>query len=182
VSQVTRVQNTRGVAETLGRAVIRFRASARDSGPGVFVGIGPAAAVDHYLAGAAVDQVTDLTLNPFRLSVIRHGGTSTPPPPARQSFWVAQESGSHADLNWTITDGAYRLVVMNADGSRGVQVTAQVAVTVPHLFSIGLGILIAGLVAALIGLVLLIAGLRTRRRPHAFASSTAGSAGPPADL
>ncbi len=50
----------------------------------------------------------------------RQGG---PPegPPAEQTFWVASATGAgEQTLEWEPEDGSWNVVVMNADGSRGV--------------------------------------------------------------
>lgn len=69
-----------------------------------------------------------------------------PKPPATQSFWVAKSSGSTANLDWKVRDGAYRVVVMNADGSRGVATQSNFEVEIPHLATIATVMLILGLV------------------------------------
>jgi hypothetical protein len=90
-------------------------------------------------------------------------------PPTSQPFWTTRASGTTASFDWKITDGSYRLVVMNADGSATVNTHGRVGLTVPHLFAIGLGILIVGLVIAVIGIGLFILAMRLRRasRPTA---------------
>src|SRR6266568_5121795 len=114
--------------------------------------------------GSTVDKVTDLDVDPFRLKTVRQDGTAQPVPPAEQTFWVARGSGAGASLNWKISDGSYRLVVMNADATAAVGANGRFGLTIPHLFAIGIGILVAGIVAALIGVALLVIGVRMRPR------------------
>lgn len=59
-----------------------------------------------------------------------------------------------------MSDGSYRLVVMNADASPVVNAAGLVELKVPSLFAIGIGILCAGVVVGLVGLALLIIGVR----------------------
>ena len=54
---------------------------------------------------------------------------------------------------------------MNADASPGVTVDGQFALAIPHLFAIGIGLLIAGIIGVLAGVVLLIVGIRMSSRP-----------------
>ena len=55
---------------------------------------------------------------------------TTPHPPASQSPRVACDEGrDRVDLDRAVRDGTYRMVVMNADGSGGVQTSTTLAVT-----------------------------------------------------
>lgn len=112
---------------------------------GVFGGVGRKSDVDRYLAGAPIDKVTDMDTDPFTLSNERRSGTAKPKPPATQSFWVAKASGSTANLDWKVRDGDYRVVVMNADGTRGVATQTRFEVEIPHMATIAIVLLIVGL-------------------------------------
>ena len=80
--------------------------------------------------------------------------------PLDETFWVAQSDGAtSAAANWRIDDGSYRVVVMNADGSPGVDVRAEVSVDVPVLQAITFAGLIGGTVLLVIGVPLLVAGV-----------------------
>ncbi len=71
----------------------------------LFLGSAPAGAVDRYLSGVNHDVATDVSVTPFRLTLVRHGGTATPPLPGSQTFWVAKVSGT-IDLTWAVTSGS----------------------------------------------------------------------------
>jgi hypothetical protein len=161
VSPVAAIQNTSGAQTLLGR--VRLRVTATSGGP-IFIGIGPSAAVDRYLGGVAHDVATDVTLSPFHLTLARSGGTATPAPPGSQPFWVAKSSGTSVTVSWAVTDGSYRLVAMNADGTAPVRFDAQLVLTVPHLFAIGVGLLIGGIIVLLAGVLLLLVVLRRGSR------------------
>ncbi|MGH8859969.1 MAG: hypothetical protein ACRDVG_01835 [Jatrophihabitantaceae bacterium] len=163
VASMDDIKDTNGVAAVIGRPTLRL--SLAGSGHDVFIGIGPAAAVDRYLAGRAIDRVTDLEADPFRLKTVARDGSGTPAAPCTQTFWTVQSRGANASFTWKITDGSYRLVVMNADASPGVDATGSVGLKVPNLFAIGLGVLIGGVVLALVGVALLMLGARMRRHP-----------------
>ena len=177
-SPVTAIQNTSGVQTVLGSIWLRVTATPAEPGGQIFIGIGPAAAVDRYLSQVAHDEATDVTLTPFRLTLVRHGGTASPAPPGSQPFWVAEASGTSPAISWKVTDGSFRVVVMNADGTAPVRFNGQVAITVPHLFEIGVGLLVGGIVVLLAGLLLLLVGLRSRSRP----SGASPGYGMPADV
>jgi hypothetical protein len=107
VTAMNDIKDTNGFAIAVGRPTLRL--SLTGTGHNVFIAIGPAAAVDRYLAGAAVDKVTDLDADPFRLTTVRRDWTARPALPQAQTFWTAQASGPSATLNWKISDGSYRL-------------------------------------------------------------------------
>ena len=152
VSDVARVQDTRGVVAVTRSPSLRLSAAPGPASASVFIGIGRAADVDRYLAGVAVDEVTDLNLDPFDLTVQRQGGRAAAAPPGDQTFWVAAaDSPTSAELTWPIQGGDYRLVVMNSDGSPGVDTRTQVRLSLPHAFPIAVSVLAGGVVVALAG-------------------------------
>jgi hypothetical protein len=165
VSDVARVQDTRGAAAVTGSPSLRLSAVPGPGSTSVFIGIGPAADVDRYLAGVAVDEVTDLTVDPFHLTVQRHGGASAAAPPGTQSFWVATaDSPSNARLTWPVQDGSYRLVVMNSDGTSGVDTRTELRLGLPHAFPLAVVVLAGGALVALAGTGVLAYALAGGRR------------------
>jgi hypothetical protein len=168
VSGVATINGTADVTDALGHPRVKIAADSMNSDRNVFVGVGPKADVDRYLAGASIDRVTDFEVEPWSLDKSRRGGSARPKPPATQSFWVAKSSGSSAAIDWKVRDGNYRVVVMNADGSRGVQTESEFAVQVPHLAAAAIAMLILGLVVAGGGIVLMAipgSGSRGRSTP-----------------
>jgi hypothetical protein len=162
VSPASSIQDTSGVQTVFGSVQLRITATPAGAGQHIFLGIAPASAVDRYLSGVSHDVATDVSVDPFRLTLARHGGTATPPPPGSQSFWVAQASGTHPTLTWTVKDGSYRVVVMNTDAAAPVAVAAGLDLTIPHLFAIGIGLLIGGIVLIVVAIALIVLGVRTR--------------------
>jgi Domain of unknown function (DUF4389) len=132
--------------DLLGRVRIRV-----DSRAPVFVGIGPAAAVDDYLAGVGHEVATrfDSRRADFRLQA----GGAPGGPPAAERFWAAESTGAGRHvLTWTPESGDWRVVLMNADGSRTVTAAVAVGARFPDLLWIGVGVLAGG------GLLLLLGG------------------------
>jgi hypothetical protein len=158
---------------------------AKDSSKPIFIGVGKAQDVENYLRGAANDEITKISFNPYKMETVRETGSlATLPSPANQNIWVAQASGTSPALTWKVAgDGNYRAVVMNADGTAGVRTQLSMGIKAPAIFGIGLGLLIAGLVLALIGLALLIWGIFAKRKkatpPAAPLVSPDGSPLPP---
>jgi len=166
VSPAGSIQGESGAQTVLGSVRLRITATPTGAGHQLFLGIGPASAVDRYLSGVSYDVATDVSVSPFHLTLARHGGTATPPPPGSQSFWVAKASGNHPTLTWTVTSGSYQVVVMNTDASAPVAFAGGLDLTIPHSFAIGLGLLIGGIVLILIAITLIVLGARTRARPQ----------------
>ena len=166
VSPAGSIQGASGAQTALGSVRLRITATPAGAGHNLFLGIGPAGAVERYLSGVSYDVATDVSVTPFHLTLARHPGTATPPPPGSQSFWVAQASGSHPTLTWTVTSGSYRVVVMNTDAAAPVAFAGGLDLTIPHSFAIGMGLLIGGIVLILIAIALIVIGVRTPPRPQ----------------
>jgi hypothetical protein len=162
VSPASSIQDTSGVQTVFGSVRLRITATPAGAGQHIFLGIAPASAVDRYLSGVSHDVATDVSVDPFRLTLAHHGGTGTPPPPGSQSFWVARANGNHPTLTWTVTDGSYRVVAMNTDAAAPVAFAGGLDLTIPHSFAIGIGLLIGGIVLIVVAVVLIVLGARTR--------------------
>jgi hypothetical protein len=173
VSPVAAIQNTTGVQTVFGTVRLHITATPAGTGQRIFMGVGPAAAVNRYLSGVSHDEATDVSLTPFHLTLAHHPGAARPAPPGSQSFWVADASGTHATLSWTVTDGSYRVVAMNANGATAVSLNTQLGLTIPHMFAIGTGLLTGGIVLMLLGALLLVLGIRSQPR-HRGAGSPYG--------
>jgi hypothetical protein len=141
-------------------AFATVRLSATSAKP-VFVGIGPTAAVSRYLAGARHAQITDVDVDPFRVTSHVAGRAGTLAPPAAQNFWRARASGPGTrTLTWDVESGNWSAVVMNADGSPGVVAQTSVGAEVPSLKWVAIGTLIVGVLFAVGGGLLLWIGAR----------------------
>jgi len=159
-----------GIPEwVLGKVRIEAHAGSRP----VFVGIGRTRDVDAYLAGVDRSVVTDVGLDPFRATYERRPGSRAPEPPASQAFWAASTQGSGTpSLTWETDSGSWSVVVMNADGSPGVDAGISAGASFPYALWVGIGVTILG-AAMLLGAALMIrSGARTPR-PPAVAADTA---------
>jgi hypothetical protein len=146
---------------------IRIVGAGPDSGPPLFLGIGPASEVDQYLAGVGHDEISDVDVDPFRVDYSPHPGGAPSEAPTAQTFWVVSESGTgEQTLTWDVSSGDWSVVIMNADGSRGVHADLAVGATLPVLRPIAIGLLVVGGVLLLIGIATIVAAIATRgRRP-----------------
>ena len=156
---VAPIAHTNSVGTITGPPTLRL--SIRGANPArLFVGVGSAVAVGRYLAGVAVDRITELT-DRAEPGVERAAGTAAAAPPIAQNFWVA--STTNGDLSWRIQNGDYRVVVMNADGTPGVNGRARMQITLPNAVPASLVVLASGLIVTAGGIVLLAMAV-TRRR------------------
>jgi hypothetical protein len=142
--------------------------SGQGSGRPLFIGVGPASQVTDYLAGSSYDTVTDIGFSPFKVSSTHVDGTARPAAPIDQSFWVAEATGTAPELSWKVTGGDYLLVAMNADASPGVAFQVRVGISASVLFGTALGFTIGGAVLLLLGLALLVWGIRAKRTRPAY--------------
>jgi hypothetical protein len=141
---------------------VRVKVSPRGDAP-VFVGIAPTDEVSGYLHGSPHATLTDVDADPFRASYRVNGGHEHPASPTEQRFWAASAHGAGAQtLTWDVRHGSWSVVVMNADGSAGVDAAVSVGADVPVLDWLGWVVLGGGLVLLGGAGVLLLVGLRTR--------------------
>ena len=119
------------------------------TGRAIFVGVGSRRDVDRYLAGVAHSTLEDVNFGPFAPTYAYAGGRVVPARPAAQRFWVEASVGREPRaVSWKLRSGHWRVVVMNADGSPNVAVTAKVGAYVRGALAIALSLLGAGLLFA----------------------------------
>jgi len=165
VSSVADIRDTGDAADFLGDPRVRLSVHATGPTAGLFVGIGPAAQVDRYLASAPIDEATDIDVVPFKLTHHPRPGSKRLASPASQRFWVAKGNGRDAaTLRWKVRDGDYRVVVMNADGSPGINADGDVGVTIPHVPAMAWSLLGGGLLLLAGGATAIVLGARGPRR------------------
>jgi hypothetical protein len=129
----------------------------------LFAAIGPAADVDRYLEGVAHDVVSDLDSSGDP-EYSRRPGATPPANPGSEMFWVASSSGTgEQTLDWEPEDGDWRVVVMNADATRGVSTDLSIGAELDSVLWIGLGMLVAGGLLAAGAALAITAGARRRR-------------------
>ena len=147
-------------------ATLRVRATSADPEKPVFIGIARASDVDRYLAGVGHDRITNVDFAPFAVTYVPRPGSRVPQPPTAQTLWVASAAGTGTQtLRWTVAGGTWSVVMMNADGSPGVTVDANVGAKIKYLVGIAIALLAVGLVL-LGGAVTMVAlGARRRRGP-----------------
>jgi hypothetical protein len=135
----------------------------------VFVGLADRVDADRYLAGVQYVEVRNLRFesdDPTRRPRLEYrvvAGTTVPPAPTTQSFWLESASGTRTQsLEWRIEPGDYCLVLMNADGARGIDATASIGIKAPIAITIAAVVLGVGAVLFALGLLAIILSARRR--------------------
>jgi hypothetical protein len=175
---------TRGLSDVGG---VRVTATG-SPGRTLFVGIAREDDVDRWLAGAAHDELTDVSSGGARY-VRSAGARQALTDPRAQDFWLASGTGAGAaTVTWRATDGDFAVVLANADGSTGVVADVRAATQVPDLTGLGAGLLTAGIVLVLLAVALIVLGGTGLGRRHGGAPPPGGPppgptvAGPPPAL
>ena len=129
----------------------------------VFVGIGPAADVDAFLAGVEHDVVDDLDSSGDPEYSRQAGDASPRAAPGTEDFWVASQTGAgERSLDWEPVDGDWRVVLMNGDAARGVSSDLSIGAELDSVLWIGLGSLLFGVAFAAAAALAITAGVRRR--------------------
>lgn len=147
------------VGSTVGK--VRIHVTAPDSSRPVFLGIAPAAAVTRYLANVPYSTVT--SFDEGTSGTTAHLGTQRPAtPPRSANIWAAQVSGTGTQaLTWTPRSGDWMLVaMMDGNTAPGLTVRADAGATIPALPWIAAGLLAAGVVVAVGGVLLIVLPIR----------------------
>ncbi len=127
-----------------------------DSSKGIFIGVAEETDVEAYLSNVAYDEMTFTDFG-WQLSIdevtyTRHSGSSTPPAPTSETFWTASAQGAGTQtLEWETEVGRHSIVLMNDDGSAGVDLSVIYKVNIPSIFGLSLGLLIGGVVVLIVG-------------------------------
>ena len=144
---------------------MRIRVTPAAGGGPVFVGIAPAGAAERYLTGVSYATVNGTT--DHHGTYTEHAGSAPAVQPAMAGIWTAQASGPGTQmLTWTVKGGDWMVVAMNADGSRPVSVQVNGAATLPALPWIATGLLVAGFVCLIGGVLLTAIPLRRASGPQ----------------
>jgi hypothetical protein len=146
---------------------IKVTAESRDGKP-LFVGIARTSDVEDYLAGVPYTTVDDVEVSPFEADYTRHAGNRHPVSPEHAGIWQESSQGTGRQaIDWEIDDGDWSIVVMNADGSLGVDADVSAGANVPFLDELGWSAIGSGAFALVIGLGLIALAVR---RPSTVAA------------
>jgi hypothetical protein len=166
---------------------IRIRGESAAAGKLLFIGIGPEGAVARYLGRVAHANVEDIDVDPFRVEYRPITGGPPRGPPTAQHFWAVSASGVGTQtVTWKVREGDWSVVLMNADGSRGVVADLDLGAKLSFLLWVAIGSLIGGLLVVGGSTALIVLAARTPRPPPAPSvpptAAHPSSSAPPTEL
>ena len=134
------------------------------SGKPLFVGIARTDQVSSYLSDVSHTILTDVDFDPFEAFYSRQAGERSPAAPGGERIWAASAQGAGSQtLTWEVEDGDWSIVVMNADGSPGVQADISAGAKLPYLTEIGWSALGGGAILLLTAATLVVFAVRPPR-------------------
>ena len=152
---------------------IRLEVSPRND-KAVFVGVARTKDVSRYLSGTSHTTVTDFHSDPFRAVYRAERGSARPAAPVSKRIWAASAHGTGMQtVTWDVRHGDWSVVVMNADGSRGVDTGVSAGADFPILSALAWGSVGGGLMLLGVAALLLVAGTTAQRRAPAPALAPA---------
>lgn len=168
-----------GDAGRVGKVRIRIRAESHDGNP-VFIGIGPAAFVEQAVSSGSFEVVRSFDWDPFRFNGVQRGETAPQPRFDRSGLVAMAEGPGRQEVVWRLSEGSWRVIIMNADGSPGVDVEASFGARFPYLRQFAIVAMVLGAFLLLLGVLLIV--FQARRKPAAgsMPPMPAGDEPPPA--
>ncbi len=143
----------------------KIEGSNNDPSKGIFIGVAEESDWKAYLSDVEYDEITDFSIDPFDVDYINHPGSSVPAAPTSQTFWTAEMSGTGTQtLEWQLETGTYSVVLMNQDGSQGLDLDMAVGAKIPLIFGVGVGLVVVGIVALVVGILMIIFAIRGWKR------------------
>ena len=149
-------------------------------GTGVFLGIGPRTEVERYLASVSHSELVSVNSSPFRAEYREVPGSRRPARPGSQPWWTVAASGPGTQrVVWPVESGDWAVVVMNADATQGVDVTARAGVRSALLVPAAVALLLGGGLLLVAGVLLVVFGAMGlgRRDPAQGPNGNAGAVG-----
>lgn len=140
-------------------ATVRITAQSEEP---IFIGIGPADAVDGYLGGTGYSRVTRIGSRGNDVAYHTTAGGAPASAPGAQTFWVTSAEGAGAQtVTWDLTKGTWAIVIMNSDVSAGVSVQASAGAKTDLLVPIAVAMLVGGMVMGGVAAVMMVVAFRS---------------------
>jgi hypothetical protein len=144
---------------------LRIELESVDADASLFVGIGPADDVAAYLDEVAHDELSDIGVRPFDADYQSHSGGEPDSDPESQTFWSASDSGQGSRaLTWDVSTGDWAVVIMNTDGSAGIEADVSAGATLPIFRVAGIIALVGGGLLLIGGIAMVVVTIATRGR------------------
>ena len=145
-------------------------------GTDLFVGVASTPDARAYLGDVRHATVLDFPESDPTYRATEGGAPETPP--AEQDFWAARATGSDPTLTWSLEEGDWTIVVMNADGSDAVTADVSAGAEVPWVATVIAVLFVLAGLALLIGALLIAIPVRAAARPAPPAQPSAPGSTP----
>lgn len=138
---------------------LKIITESNDPSKEIFIGVARESDLRSYLQDIEYQRVVDMDFDEENYDLVfsaddfrLHPGGSPSAPPTVHSYWVVHTSSAEEqELIWEPLSGTYNIVIMNADGSEGIDAEIQVGANVPFFGSIADILIYAGLFVGAIG-------------------------------
>jgi hypothetical protein len=152
-----------GGLDTSELTTLKVEASNNNPSGQIFIGVVGEADIEAYLNGVDYDEITGLRILPSRAIYQNYPGSVVPGNPRSQTFWFESAYGSGIQsLIWNPEPDRHYLVIMNEDGSAGLDMKLVVGTKAGLLFIVGAINLMIGVFLLLLSLLLLLSSRRSR--------------------
>jgi len=143
-----------------------FRVEGSSNNPSnqIFMGVATASEIDDYLSGVELDEMASLHIIPSSVDYRNHPGSAVPGDPTSQTFWTESTHGTGPQvLEWEFVEPAgHSLVLMNGDGSAGIDVSIVLGAKTPRLFECMLEFFIFGGMFLFVSMLVIYLSVRRR--------------------
>lgn len=137
---------------------IKLTGLSNDPSRNIFFGIAKGSDVEEYLFDVYYDEITQFSISSLQSLNVEfntHPGDSVTSEPASQTFWIVSDHGVGTQtIEWSPEVGNYWIVLMNEDGSATIDFNITFGAKIPLLYTIAVVLLIGGVIALLIGSVI----------------------------
>ena len=143
--------------------------SNNDPAKNIFIGVAEESDVEAYLSDVEYDEMSFAHTGWLAFESVdytNHPGSSQPAAPASEEFWRESEQGAGTQtMEWKTEVGSHSIVLMNDDGSAGVDLSDVVfKVKVGSLLGISVGLLVGGIAVLLLGGFMIFLAVRRSQR------------------
>ena len=160
--------------EWMGFDTVKIEATNNDSEKAIFLGIIEESDLETYLDDVNYHKIVEINqyFSFEEEEYEEHTGNSNPADPAAQTFWASSTSGTGTQsLVWEPHVGSYWVVLMNGDVSSGIDADVALQVKIPSMvFTVGLVMLIGGIVGAVIAGFMIYFAVRKPKSPKEVVS------------
>ena len=138
---------------------LKILTESNDPGKEIFIGVARESDLRSYIKDVEYQRVIDMDFDEENYDIVfsaadfsLHPGGPPSAPPTVHSYWVVHTSSEdEQELIWEPQAGTYNIIIMNADGSEGIDAIIQVGASVPFFGSIANILISVGLFVGAIG-------------------------------